>query len=64
MAGVVDVFAGASKVDKFTRAEQLWAGFKLGLDPVFDRLYVVVGYFLNGFDGFTIGFGKVLHQSQ
>ena len=64
MAGVIDVFAGTGKVHKLVGGLQFGARFKLRLDPVFHRLYIVVGGFLNRLDRLAIGFGEILHQPQ
>ena len=64
VAGVVDVFAGAGKVHKLGRVFQFGARFEFGLDPVLDRLDVVVGVFLEILDGSAVGFGEILHQPQ
>ena len=63
MTGVVNVFAGARKMDKLGHAPQFRPGIKLGFDPVFDRLDVVVSGFLNFLDGHGIGLGEVLDQA-
>ena len=64
MAGVVDVFAGARKVYKLGGLLQLCMALKFTLDPVFHRLHVMVGGFLNLFNGQCIVHGKVLHQTM
>ena len=64
VAGVVDVFAGASKVHKLGGSFQLGPGFELGLDPVLHCLHVVVGDLFNLLDGIGIGLAEVLDQSQ
>ena len=64
MAGVVDVFTGAGKVNELGGFFQLRAGFKFGFDPVFDRFDVVVGGFLDRFDGLGIGFAEIFDQTQ
>ena len=64
MAGVVDVFTGAGKVNKFTGTFQFWPGFKFGLDPVLNGFNVVVGGFFNFFDCQRIGFRKVFNQTE
>ena len=51
VAGVVDVFTGAGEMHKLTNALQFWASFKFGLDPIFNRLDIMIGGFFNFFDG-------------
>ena len=69
MAGVVDVFAGAGKVDELHHGGQLLAhgtgqisALALRLDPIFHRFDIVIGGFLNVFDGDGISGAKVRHQ--
>ena len=54
MARVVDVFRGAGKVHELSGASQLVVMFDLALDPVFDRLHVVIGGLFNRLDGFAV----------
>ena len=58
MAGVVDVFAGASEMDelqsggKFCLQLGRQAGrLALGFEPILDRFHIMVGGFFNLFDG-------------
>ena len=62
VAGVVDVLAGAGEVHELGGGLQLGPALELVLDPVFDRLHVVVGGLLDGLDGGAIGFGEVAQQ--
>ncbi len=64
VAGVVDVFAGAGKVDKFGGFFQLGMAFELLFDPVLDGFYVVVGDLFFILDGLGIGLAEVGHQAQ
>jgi hypothetical protein len=64
MAGVVDVFTGARKVHKLLGRHQFRARLKLAFEPVFNRLDIVVGGFLDFLDGQAIGFGEVFDQTQ
>ena len=49
---VVDVFAGAGKVDEFAHGMHFGVGGKALFEPVFNRFHVVVG---GGFYGFDFG---------
>ena len=70
MAGVVDVFAGAGKVDEFAQLLQARKVFEhpvhahigLATNPVFHGFDIVVGDFFYRFDGGGIGFAKVGHH--
>jgi glutathione S-transferase len=58
MAGVVDVLAGAGEVHELAVRGQLGKGAGSGellLDPVLDRLDVVVGGLLDVLDGLRVG---------
>jgi hypothetical protein len=57
--GVVDVFGGAGEVDEFGRGRQFGHVLHLLLEPVFDRLDVVVGDRLDGLDAFRVGLAEL-----
>ena len=58
MAGVVDVLAGAGEVHELGRRRQLGMALEAGLEPVLDRLDVVVGRALDVLDGLGVGLGE------
>jgi hypothetical protein len=60
VAGVVDVFAGAGKVHKFAGRLQFGRAFEFLLDPVLHGFHIVVGGFLDVFDGGGVGSEKFL----
>ena len=64
MAGVVDVFASAGEVHKLGGLKELGSRIKFGLDPVLDRLDVMVSGLFYFLDGAAIGLRKILHQAQ
>jgi hypothetical protein len=64
VAGVVDVLAGAGEVDELAGRAQFGPRLELGLDPVLDRLDVVVGGLLDLLDRQRVGLGEVLHQPE
>jgi len=64
VAGVVDVFAGASKVHKFRRGFEFGVTFEFLLDPILHRFHVVVGDLLFVFDGQRIFGAEVRHQTD
>ena len=64
MAGIVDVFAGAGEMHKFSGGQKLRARVEFGLEPVLHRFDIVVGGFFNLFDGLAVGYRKVFYQAQ
>ena len=51
MGQVVDVFAGAGKVDEFAGSSHFRHAGEAFFKPIFDGFDVVIGGRLNGFDG-------------
>ena len=64
VAGVVDVFAGASKVHKFRGSFEFGVAFEFLLDPVLHRFHVVVGDLLFVLDGQRVFGAEVRHQTD
>ncbi len=64
ISSVVDVLAGAGEVHELAGRAQLGPGFELRLDPVLDRLDVVVGGFFDLLDGHGIGHREILDQPE
>jgi hypothetical protein len=58
VAGVVDVLAGAREVHELARGLQLGVAVEAALQPVLDRLHVVVGGALDLLDGLRVGLGE------
>ncbi len=56
---IVDVFGRARKMDEFGCGNQFRNIFYLLLQPVLDRLHIVVGHRFNALDTFGIGFSEV-----
>ena len=54
VARVVDVFRGAGEVHELSGASQFVVMLNLALDPVFDRLHVVIGGLLDRLHGFAV----------
>ncbi len=62
VAGVVDVLAGAGEVHELGRALQFRLAAEALLDPVLDRLDVVVGAALDRLDRGGVGLGEVARE--
>ena len=62
MAGVVDVLAGAGEVHELARRGQFRQGLAARLEPVLDRLDVVVGGLLDVLDRLGVGLGEAQHE--
>ena len=69
MAGVVDVFAGASEMNELQSSGKLClqlgrqtGRLALRFEPILDSLHIVVGGFFNLFDGQGIRACKVMNQ--
>mmetsp|Transcript_20688 Transcript_20688/g.38750 ORF Transcript_20688/g.38750 Transcript_20688/m.38750 type:complete len:387 (-) Transcript_20688:605-1765(-) len=63
MAGVVDVLTRAGEMHELGGRLQLGMAREAALDPVLDRLHVVVGGALDGLDGLGIGFAELLDEA-
>ena len=56
---VVDIFRGAGKVDELQLVSSVLVVCQLLAQPVFNRLHIVIGAALDGFDLLGIGFTKL-----
>jgi hypothetical protein len=63
VAGVVDVFRCAGKVHELAGLFQLGVAGKTLLEPVLDRLHIVVGGFFDVLDGLGIGLREARYQA-
>ena len=63
VADVVDVFAGAGEVHELGRRLEFGAVTEAALDPVLDRLDIVVGGLLDVLDRLCVGLGEAHHEA-
>ena len=64
VAGVVDVFAGAGKVHKFTGGLEFGMSFEFVFEPILHGFHIVVGGFFDVFDGQGVFGREAVHQAQ